>query len=143
MKKLLFAISIAILSGISSHAQKQEVVDALEVNYQSCLLHSNEKISCAEKFFFQMDSMLTKVYNKLRAALNETEKQKLTSEQKKWLIEKDAFFKQTKEKMENRKPGQPANEPVIVSDTAVTEMYDENARFVKERLFELMKRLNK
>ena len=84
-----------------------------------------------------MDSLLNKVYKKLRSSLDSSKRDGLIKEEKEWLRKRDKYFNQTRAKLEK---AQKANGYLPQDDEMF--MYEDNARFVKKRILELIKRLN-
>lgn len=121
---------------IISHSQTIATIDSLEDESQSCLDKGEFMLGCSIRFYDQMDSMLNKVYNKLRSELDSSQKELLKKEEKDWLKKRDKFFKQTNAELEKiiKKNGNAGQDDEMFR-------YQENARFVKERVLELIKRL--
>ena len=89
-------------------------------------------------YYNKLDSLLNVVYNKLRQTLSPEEMQELKLQQRQWLKERDAYFKQLYRDTE-KKFDLEQNEWKEVEYLSV---YHPQILFVEERVIWLMKRLN-
>jgi len=118
-------------------SQTINTVDSLDNECQACLDEGKFMLGCTITFYNQMDSLLNKVYKKLRSSLDSSKRDGLIKEEKEWLRKRDKYFNQTRAKLEKV---QKANGYLPQDDEMF--MYEDNARFVKKRILELIKRLN-
>lgn len=94
MKLLVFALLILVFSGkIQAQPEQEKVLTQLEERYQDCLDNGTNMLSCAAKYYSQMDSMLNVVYKQSMNTLNPSQKTSLKADQEKWLLSRDKQFK--------------------------------------------------
>jgi uncharacterized protein YecT (DUF1311 family) len=126
---------IIFLYAKNCNSQTIKTIDSMSIAFQKRLDTGVEMLKCTKEFYFQMDSMLNIVYNKLRTKLNTTEKDILKKEQLTWLKKRDAYFKK-----ENKKFLQKFNSNEWGSDMYMI-IYEEEAEFVKGRTIVLLNRI--
>ena len=141
--KFIFIFTFLFCISLTGIAQTEKTIDSLETQYQNCLDKGEYMFGCTKKFYSQIDSMLNVVYFKLRSTLDTTQKAKLKIEQKAWLIKRDTYFKKTLKEFKTKNPdNSPYGSAFGAQDDAMF-MYDDNAKFVKDRILTLIKRLCK
>ncbi|HUS02881.1 MAG TPA: lysozyme inhibitor LprI family protein [Chitinophagaceae bacterium] len=129
-----------VLAGFS---QTIKTIDSLQNAEQNCLDRGQYMLGCAKRFYAQMDSMLNLVYLKLHSTLDNTKQVKLKMEQRLWLAKRNTYFKKTLKKFKDNNPNiSPSGSAWGAQDDAMF-MYDDNAAFVKTRIWELLRRINK
>ncbi len=128
---------------LSGNAQAEKIINRLETQYQSCLDKGEYMLGCTKNFYFQMDSMLNVVYLKLHSTLSTSQKAKLKIEQKAWLLKRDIYFKMTLKEFETKNQDISPSGPAFGAQNDAMFMYDDNAKFVKDRVLVLIKRLKK
>ena len=75
------------------HAQLTKSIDEMEVQYKECQRAKPDSTVCSRLYLSQMDSMLTVVFEKLKAQLSSEEKLALVKDQASWTEKKGKFFK--------------------------------------------------
>ena len=94
-------------------------------------------LGCSKRYYYQMDSMLNVVYNKLKASLSQSKKDSLKKEQLNWLKKRDLYFeKQNKEFRYKFQSGEWGSDMAMIT-------YDNQAEYVKDRVIILIKKLQK
>ena len=119
---------------LTTFSQTKKTIDTLETQYQACLDEGQFMLGCSETFYFQMDSLLNLEYKKLRSKCDSIQKENLKDEQLKWLSKRDKQFKknQQQEHKDAKEGGYDGGQDETMMLT------DDNAKFVKERVLELM-----
>lgn len=136
-KRSLSIILFFLFFSMISRSQTTATIDSLENESQACLDKGEFMLGCSIHFYNQMDSMLNIVYNKLRSGLDSSQKELLKKEQKEWLKKRDKYFRQTEDKL---KKAIKENGGIAAQDDEMFR-YEDNARFVKERILELINKL--
>ena len=72
-------------------------IDEMEVQYKECQRAKPDSTVCSRLYLSQMDSMLTVVFEKLKAQLSSEEKLALVKDQASWTEKKGKFFKKEDE----------------------------------------------
>lgn len=136
LKNLTIAFFLSVLY-VTGQAQTISTINVLAEKHQSCLDSGIDMLGCSKSYYFQMDSMLNVVYNKLRASLSQSEKDSLKKEQLNWLKKRDLYFeKQNKEFREKAQSGEWGSDMAMIT-------YDNQAEYVKDRVIILIKKLHK
>ena len=134
MKNLLV---LAVLTLSNSPENHKVVIERLSEKHQTCLDSGINMLGCSRKFYFEMDSMLNVVYKDYKSTLNEIEKENLKKEQRDWLKKRDDFLaKENKEYQKNIDTQKWGPDMYMI-------VYDNDANFVKKRIFELIDRMGK
>jgi uncharacterized protein YecT (DUF1311 family) len=132
MKNLFFLLfSLFFVQNVTAQTIKD--VKTIERKYQLCLDEGTDMLGCTNRFYAEMDKILNTVYNKYSATLTEVEKDKLKTEQKEWLNQRDARIKKQIQVL-NRKSG---------SNDEIMTLRNDNAVFVKQRVLVLIKKITK
>jgi uncharacterized protein YecT (DUF1311 family) len=134
-KYLLFLFSL--LPTFCS-AQSLQTVKDLDQEHQKLMDKGVNMLGYTVAYYNKLDSLLNVVYNKLRQTLSPEEMQELKLQQRQWLKERDAYFKQLYRDTE-KKFDLEQNEWKEVEYLSV---YHPQILFVEERVIWLMKRLN-
>lgn len=121
----------------TSQAQTLKTVEDLDAKHQACLDTGVDMLGCTKTFYAGMDSMLNVVYQKLTASFNTKEKSLLKNQQRSWLKKRDAYFKR-KDRIFDEKydKGEWGRDMLMIT------VY-EKAIFIRDRVIELNKRLNR
>lgn len=136
MKNFFYFIFILFLFlPISMFSQTRETVDSLEEKCQACLDKGEFMLGCSYRFYGQMDSLMNQVYNNIRARLDSSGNATLKKEQKDWLKKRDQFFRKTNAEVEKKK-----KEYGYTPQDDLMTMYEDNARYVQDRIIELLKK---
>ena len=135
-KYLLFLFSL--LPTFCS-AQSLQTVKDLDQEHQKLMDKGVNMLGYTVAYYNKLDSLLNVVYNKLRQTLSPEEMQELKLQQRQWLKERDAYFKQLYRDTE-KKFDLKQNEWEEVEYLSV---YHPQILFVEERVILLIKRLNK
>jgi uncharacterized protein YecT (DUF1311 family) len=114
-------------------AQTVKDVKTIERKYQLCLDEGTDMTGCTNRFYTEMDKTLNTVYNKYSATLAQAEKDKLKTEQKEWLKQRDARIKKQIQVL-NRKSD---------NNDEIMALRNENAVFVKQRVLLFIKKMEK
>jgi uncharacterized protein YecT (DUF1311 family) len=136
-KDILFKVIAGALfiTSYSTNAQSIQDVDRLTKKNQVCLDSGIDMLGCSKKFFAQMDSVLNVAYKSLRNGLSEQKKAALKQEQLQWLKKRDAFFKKSNQEFQKKySTGEWGSDMAMVT-------YGDQADFVKQRVIQLIKRL--
>lgn len=139
--KFIFIFTFCLCIFLEGSAQTEKTIDSLQNQYQNCLNKGERMLECTKKFYFQIDSMLNVVYFKQYSTLNKYQKAKFKTEQKDWLIKRDAYFKKTLKKFKIKNPDISPYGPALGAQDDSMFMYDDNAKFVMSRVLVLIKRL--
>jgi uncharacterized protein YecT (DUF1311 family) len=131
--KNLFFLLFFLLFVQNVTAQTIKEVKTIERKYQLCLDEGSDMLGCTNRFYAEMDKILNTVYNKYSATLAEAEKDKLKTEQKEWLKQRDARIKKQIQVL-NRKSN---------NNDEIMALRNENAVFVKQRVLLLIKKMEK
>lgn len=117
------------------HAQLTKSIDEMEVQYKECQRAKPDSTVCSRLYLSQMDSMLTVVFEKLKAQLSSEEKLALVKDQASWTEKKGKFFKKEDENfVYNLKEG-------IWTKDMIRFSYQAKASFVLKRIKTLLKQL--
>lgn len=139
MKRLVFLFFLLLFT-LFSKAQYINVIRNIEEKHQNCIDPGPyNMMRCTEVFYYEIDSMLNFLYNKLKANYSIGEKKKLKKEQFDWLKERDKLQKSSKENIQceiDNKNG------YFDTMDCMLALYDKT-NFVKERVLQLIKRLKK
>jgi uncharacterized protein YecT (DUF1311 family) len=81
----------------TGYCQSISDLDKLKSKEQTCLDRGVNMLGCNVQYLTELDSMLNLAYRALRLRLNELEKETLKKDEKKWLRERDAYFKKLRE----------------------------------------------
>ena len=88
---------------------------------------------CSRRYYFQMDSLLSVVYEKTEKKLNLIQKLKLKKDQENWLVKRKKFeSKQNKIFQKKIKSQEWGNDMYII-------VYQNDAEFIRERIIRLLK----
>lgn len=116
-----------------SFAQTLKTVDSIENECQVCLDKGVFMLGCSINYYYQMDSLLNKIYNQLRTNRDSTQKEVLKKEEKEWLTRRNKYFKKLETNLSKA-----INEHGPVQDDEMF-MYEDKARFVRNRILQLLK----
>lgn len=138
MKKGLIIFLLLCFYSMNGFAQSVHTVDSIETAYHNCLDKGTFMSDCSRKFHTQMDSMLNVAYRNLMQTCNEIEKANLIAEQKQWLIKRNVCFRKSL-----AKSGKELKEESITPQDNEMFRIDNDAYFVKKRVVQLLKAINK
>jgi uncharacterized protein YecT (DUF1311 family) len=130
--KLLSVILIFFCT--TSFSQTVKTIDSSEFQYQACLDKGQFMIDCSNHFYSQMDSLLNVQYKKLRSKCDSVQKVNLKNDQQKWLAVRDKQFKFNKQQVNKDAKDNGYNG----GQDEVMILMDKNAKFVKDRVIELI-----
>lgn len=132
MKSAFFLLVLIFGFFMRLSGQDIKVMNAIESDYQHCLDNGENMLGCSKVYYTQMDSMLNRVYNKLRKQLSTSEFSTLKSQQISWIANRDRYFKSIKLSPEEKELPEEDQQMVII---------DKKADFVRNRVLELIKLL--
>ena len=115
------------------NSQSLKKIQTVETNYQNCLDDDVNMKKCSENYYFQIDSLLNEVYKNARLKINQKEKDKLKSEQLKWIKNRDLYFKKAYAEAKDE-AGDLSKEDIEMV------FIDKKAECVKERVHFLIKK---
>ncbi len=125
--------TILIFYFFYGNCQTQKTINKLESNHQICLDKSENMDECSRRYYFQMDSLLSAVYEKTEKKLNLIQKLKLKKDQENWLLKRKKFeSKQNKIFQKKIKSQEWGNDMYII-------VYQNDAEFIRERIIRLLK----
>lgn len=130
-KFLMFLFFIGFYSCCNSQSLKK--IKSMETNYQNCLDNGVNMKKCAENYYLQIDALLNEVYKKSRLKINQKEKDRLKSEQLKWIKNRDLYFKKAYAEAKDEA------EDLSKEDIEMV-FIDKKAEYVKERVLYLIKK---
>ena len=87
---LLFSV-FWFLCNNYAYAQLTKSIDEMEMQYKECQRAKPDSTVCSRLYLSQMDSMLTVVFEKLKAQLSSEEKLALVKDQASWTEKKGKF----------------------------------------------------
>lgn len=132
--KTKFYILIFLFPFFAS-AQSLEDVEQIEATHKECVRIKSDSVPCARNYYFQTDSLLRLVYDKVKQELDPSEKTEFMKDQTSWVGKKDAFFKKQDINFAfNIREGTWKKDMIRVP-------YEEKADFLMKRLKVLLKRL--
>lgn len=121
---LLFFVAVTVYS------QSIDEIDTLENKYHSCLDKGEYMLGCSREYYTEIDKILNTTYKNIMSGLDETQKNKLKTEQKAWLKKRDAYFMKVDQENED---GLSGNDLKMIRT-------DKQADYVKERVIYLIKK---
>jgi uncharacterized protein YecT (DUF1311 family) len=130
MKKVILFIFLLFVVH-SSFSQTKATINKIDSLYQSCLDSGNNMEGCSELYYYKIDSILNVVYKKLRLQYDSSQKIILRTEERKWLLDRKNYFI----KVDNESDE-------LSGQDRVMDVIDKKAKFVRDRVLELIKRLN-
>ena len=140
LTKINFIFATLFLFGLQytfdAKAQSKATIAIIDSVYQNCLDQGENMLGCTQNYYAEMDSLLNVVYKKLIIKHPE-QKAAIKQEEIKWLKTRDEAFK----KLENNTEYNKLLE--TVGRDGVMMITDDEAKIVKERLFELINQLNR
>src|SRR5690349_21556991 len=104
-EKFVLSLIFASFFSLAGQAQTASTVQGMENKYQNCLDKGKDMLGCSKANYRQMDSMLNTVYKSLRSSLDSSQKAQLKNEQIQWLVKRDKYFRETKNKFKRSHPG--------------------------------------
>lgn len=133
-KKLLITFLLLTSLTFAGKAQTQKTIDSIRITYQNCLDKGENMLGCTRRYYSQMDSLLNVVYKNLRNQSDAAGKDRLKSEQKKWLTKRDAYFKKVeKDPLNEITPGELSRDEAMI-------IIDQKADYVRERVEALLRK---
>jgi uncharacterized protein YecT (DUF1311 family) len=92
----LLTVTLSLAFSISAKAQSayEATLEKIDAQHQDCLDQGENTIACSGNYYAAMDSMLNVVYKAALKDLPNTEKADLRNEQREWLINRNAKFKE-------------------------------------------------
>ena len=134
MKPLIFT-SLLFFILLCTYAQS-EVIAEMESDHKVCLQIKPDSIACSRNYFFQTDSMLDIIFNKVKTEIPSDEQMQLMKEQLSWAGKKNAYFsKQDINFAYNIKEGTWKKEMIRF-------VYENKGDFILKRIKILLKKLN-
>jgi len=90
--KIVFTLYLFFIYSNFSYSQNS-ALDSLNINHQKCLNKGQFMLSCSQKYYTEMDSMLNVIYKDVKRKLSiESDRLKLKQSELKWLKERDIYF---------------------------------------------------
>jgi uncharacterized protein YecT (DUF1311 family) len=119
------------------NAQTIQTIELMSKKHQACLDSGVQMLKCSRSYYFQMDSTLNVVYNKLKIKLNTKERDSLKRDEIAWIKKKDIYFKKQNEIYNSKfEKGEWGSDMYMIT-------YDNDAEFIKARIIVLLNKLNK
>ncbi len=138
MKKIKLLFLLLIFCSMNGFSQSVQTVDSIETSYHNCLDKGTNMFDCSKEFYTKMDNLLNVVYGNLIHTCSEIQRRNLKIEQKEWLIKRNSYFQKTLTKLEEE-----SKEVGFVPQDNDMFRIDNNASFVKVRVIQLLKAINK
>lgn len=133
MNARFYIISFFLLP-VFAYAQTLEDVEQVEMTHKECIRIKSDSVACARNYYFQTDSLLRLIYDKVKGELQPSEKSEFMKDQVSWVGRKDAFFKKQDINFAfNVREGTWKKDMIRVP-------YEEKAEFLMKRLKSLLKR---
>ena len=138
MKLKIFVLSIILqYCFINTQCQTIQDIKNLESASKTCSDSAKNKLLCSREYYLKMDSMMKIAYINLSSSINNRLQTYLKKEQLNWLKKRDKYFlKQNEEARKNEKKGKAPAETYV-------KVLQNDAEFIKERVLELIDRINK
>ncbi len=129
---------ILLFSACSSDTSKNysKVLSELEIKHQQELDKGELMMQIESEYGNKMDSMLNVVYKDLLSQTEESQKERIRIKQREWIKERDSVFKEV---------WKPLNSMIEMNGFAPQDermfVYSKEAKFIKERVIELINKL--
>lgn len=136
LRRVVF-LGLLLTFPLSLEAQNLKDISNFETEYQACLDKGIDMQGCSVSYYQKSDSLLNVVYKQLKLKLNLQEQSVLRSEQKKWLVYRDIYFK--KAYLEAKKENGDSDK----GHNFIMFLYDKKMNYVLNRVKELSIRLEK
>jgi|GEM_PF-427501 len=141
--KLIIVLAAIFYLSFVTLGQTRKVVDSVDVKYQECLDNGRHTFACAKKYYSQMDSLVNFYYLTIYTSLDTTKKIDFRKDEIEWLNKRDKYFKKTYLCFKKDNPYQePFTKPKGAEYDAM-QMFDKNAKYVRDRVISLAKMLDK
>jgi len=139
MKVITHLLLVVLFVGCSTSITKdyRKILDIQEKQQQTELDKGKRMMSVEQQYEVTMDSMLNLVYKDLMHRLSDSEKNKLRTEQREWIKNRDVVFKEYSKplkEMEEEYGMVPMDERMF--------LYSKRASFIKKRVLELIDKLD-